>query len=107
MAVESYTVEELLAQNSASREKFSKLDADRSAVLDRARECSKLTIPSVVTDDGHTESDDLDTPYQAVGSRLVHNLASKLLLALLPPNASFFRLLPNPEVVDFAKPAGS
>lgn len=107
MAVESYTVEELLAQNSASREKFSKLDADRSAVLDRARECSKLTIPSVVTDDGHTESDDLDTPYQAVGSRLVHNLASKLLLALLPPNASFFRLLPNPDVVDIAKQHGA
>jgi hypothetical protein len=100
---ETYDVEQLLAENSTSREKFSKLDADRSAVLDRARECSKLTIPSVVTDDGHTESDDLDTPYQAVGSRLVHNLASKLLLALMPPNTSFFRLLPNPEVVEFVK----
>lgn len=101
MAVDTYTVDQLLAENSTSKEKFSKLDADRSAVLDRARECSKLTIPSVVTDDGHTESDDLDTPYQAVGSRLVHNLASKLLLALLPPNTSFFRLLPNPDVVEF------
>ena len=104
---ETYTVEELLALNAASKEKFSKLDADRSAVLDRARECSKLTIPSVITDSGHTESDDLETPYQAVGSRLVHNLASKLLLALLPPNTSFFRLLPNPEVVDFAKQQGA
>ena len=107
MAVQTYTVDELLAQNSASKEKFSKLDADRSAVLDRARECSKLTIPSVVTDDGHTESDDLETPYQAVGSRLVHNLASKLLLALLPPNTSFFRLLPNPEMIDLAKQQGA
>lgn len=103
MAVETFTVEELLAENSSSKEKFSKLDADRSAVLDRARECSKLTIPSVVTDDGHTESDDLDTPYQAVGSRLVHNLASKLLLALLPPNTSFFRLMANPDVVELVK----
>lgn len=107
MAVQTYTVDELLAQNSASKEKFSKLDADRSAVLDRARECSKLTIPSVVTDDGHTESDDLETPYQAVGSRLVHNLASKLLLALLPPNTSFFRLLPAPEMIDLAKQQGA
>lgn len=107
MAVETYTVEELIGQFSSSKEKFSKLDADRSAVLDRARECSKLTIPSVVTDDGHTESDDLDTPYQAVGSRLVHNLASKLLLALLPPNTSFFRLLPNPDMVDIAKQQGA
>lgn len=93
-----YTVEELITSNSTSKQKFSKLEAERSAVIDRARECSKLTIPSVVTDDGHTETDDLVTPYQAVGSRLVHNLASKLLLALLPPNTSFFRLLPNDDV---------
>lgn len=103
MATKVYSVEELLETDSTSREKFQKLDSSRSSVLDRARECSKLTIPSVVTDDGHTESDDLTTPYQAVGSRLVHNLANKLLLALLPPNTSFFRLLPNPEVVDVLK----
>jgi len=103
MATKVYSVEELLETDSTSREKFQKLDSSRSSVLDRARECSKLTIPSVVTDDGHTESDDLSTPYQAVGSRLVHNLANKLLLALLPPNTSFFRLLPNPEVVDVLK----
>ena len=103
MAEQTFTVEELLVKHSPSREKFSKLDADRTSVLDRARECSKLTIPSVVTDSGHTESDDLDTPYQAVGSRLVHNLASKLLLTLLPPNTSFFRLLPDPEVVQLAQ----
>jgi len=103
MAEQTFTVEELLVKHSPSREKFSKLDADRTSVLDRARECSKLTIPSVVTDSGHTESDDLDTPYQAVGSRLVHNLASKLLLTLLPPNTSFFRLLPDPEVIQLAQ----
>lgn len=100
MAAKIYTVEELLNEFSTSKQKFSKLDADRSAVLDRARECSKLTIPSVVTDDGHTETDDIDTPYQAVGSRLVHNLSSKLLLALLPPNTSFFRLIPDAAVVE-------
>ena len=103
MATKVYSVEELLETDSTSREKFQKLDSSRSSVLDRARECSKLTIPSVVTDDGHTESDDLSTPYQAVGARLVHNLSNKLLLALLPPNTSFFRLLPNPEVVDVLK----
>jgi hypothetical protein len=31
-------------------------------------------------------------PYQGVGARGVNNLASKLLLALLPPNSPFFRL---------------
>ena len=34
----------------------------------------------------------LETPFQCVGARGVNNLASKLLLALLPPNAPFFRL---------------
>jgi hypothetical protein len=104
MAVKEYSIEELRAEVSC-KERFQKLDADRSSVLDRARECSKLTIPSVVTDDGHTESDDLDTPYQSVGSRLVQNLASKLLLALVPPNTSFFRLVPAPEVVELAEQA--
>ena len=97
-----YTAEELQAEG-AAKERFSKLDADRSSVLDRARECAKLTIPSVVTEDGHTEQDDLDTPYQAVGSRLVHNLSSKLLLTLLPPNTSFARLVPNPEIVELVQ----
>lgn len=34
----------------------------------------------------------LETPFQGVGARGVNNLASKLLLALLPPNSPFFRL---------------
>lgn len=99
----NYSPEELIELLSSSKEKFSKLDSDRSSVLDRARECSNLTIPSVIPDSGHTESDDLPTPYQAVGSRLVHNLANKLLMALLPPNTSFFRLLPSPEVLELTK----
>ena len=99
----AYSPEELIALLSNSKEKFQKLDSGRSSVLDRARECSNLTIPSVIPADGHTESDDLATPYQAVGSRLVHNLANKLLMALLPPNTAFFRLLPQPEMVQLAK----
>jgi hypothetical protein len=105
MADKTYTAEELIELYSSSKGKFTTLDSTRTSVLDRARECSKLTIPSVVTDDGHTETDDLDTPYQAVGSRLVHNLSSKLLLALLPPNTSFFRLLPDEQLINMAEQA--
>ena len=32
------------------------------------------------------------TPYNSIGARGVNNLASKLLIALLPPNSPFFRL---------------
>ena len=38
------------------------------------------------------------TPYQGIGARSVNNLASKLLLALMPVNQPFFRL----RVDDFA-----
>jgi hypothetical protein len=71
---------------------YSKMEADRQTFLDRARSCAKLTIPSILTDDYHTPQETLPTPYQGLGARGTNNLASKLLLALLPPNASFFRL---------------
>lgn len=71
---------------------YTKLETDRRPFLDRARSCAKLTIPSVLTDEGHTKHETLPTPYQGLGARGVNNLAAKLLLALLPPNASFFRL---------------
>lgn len=103
MAKQTYSIEELLGTVAPSKERFNKLDADRSAVVDRARACAQLTIPHIVPNDGHTEADDLVTPYQAVGARLVHNLSSKLLLALLPPNTSFFRLIPDPDVVELVK----
>jgi hypothetical protein len=43
-------------------------------------------------DEGFGSHSRLDTPFQGVGARGTNNLASKLLLALLPPNAPFFRL---------------
>lgn len=97
-------VKDLQAETTALS-RFTKLDADRSAVLARARDCAKLTIPSVIPDTGHSETQSLETPYQAVGARLVNNLASKLLLSLLPPNTSFFRLMPNEEVAKQIKEA--
>ena len=84
----------------SAKERFNKLDSDRASVLTRARDCSALTIPSILPADGHTETSSLDTPYQALGARLVNNLASKLLLSLLPPNTSFFRLIVSDEVKD-------
>lgn len=82
----------------SARERFIKLDGDRTNVLDRARDASKLTIPSILPDDDVDEDTSLETPYQALGSRLVNNLASKLLLSLLPPNTPFFRLIVDDEV---------
>ena len=76
--------------------KWSKLDSERNTVLTRAKDCTQLTIPSLLVDQtSHTEDTNLATPYQSLGARAVNNLASKLLLSLLPPNAPFFRFIPD------------
>ena len=41
---------------------------------------------------GHSGATVYKTPYQSVGARGINNLASKLLMTLLPPNSPFFRL---------------
>lgn len=97
MAGNKINIQDIIDEVSA-KERFSFLDGDRNSVLERARNCAKLTIPSILPDSGHTETTDLDTPYQAVGSRLVNNLSAKLLLSLLPPNNSFFRLLISEDI---------
>lgn len=74
------------------KERWNKLNATRNVVLERARKCAKLTIPSLMPPEGATENTSLETPYQSVGARGVNNLASKLLITLLPPNRPFFRL---------------
>ena len=71
---------------------YTSLEGKRWNYVDRARSASKLTLPYVMPDEGFGSHSRLDTPFQGVGARGVNNLASKLLLALLPPNAPFFRL---------------
>ena len=77
---------------SSVESQFSKMEIDREVYLERAREVSKLTIPHLYPPKGANEATEYPTPYQSVGSRGVTNLASKLMLALFPPQAPFFRL---------------
>ena len=76
----------------SARQRYEALKQHREHFLDRAQECSELTIPSLLPPDGFHSSTDLYNPFQSVGARGVNNLSSKLLLLLLPPNAPFFRL---------------
>lgn len=76
---------------------WKELDGKRSGVLRTARLCASLTLPSLMPPEGATEDTVFETPYQSVGARGVNTLASKLMLALLPPNSPFFRL----QVDDF------
>lgn len=72
--------------------RYSNLEASRDSFLRRARDAAELTIPTLLPPDGHSGSTNYKTPFQAVGARGVNHLASKLLMALMPPNSPFFRL---------------
>ena len=75
-----------------AKQLYSNLEGFRWQYVDRARQCSKLTLPYIMPEEGFGSHSRLNTPFASIGARGVNNLASKLLLALLPPNAPFFRL---------------
>lgn len=75
-----------------AKSRYHKLETDRLNYLNRARDAAELTIPTLVPREGHSSATEFYTPMQGIGARGVNNLASKLLLALLPPNQAFFRL---------------
>ena len=72
--------------------RYNSLSERREHFLERGRECSELTIPTLIPENSFTPTQDFYSPFQSVGSRGVNNLASKLLLLLHPPNQPFFRL---------------
>ena len=75
-------------------ERYSKLASNRSEFLDTAIECSKLTLPYLIQQDTSQRSNKsyLQQPWQSVGAKAVVTLAAKLMLAMLPPSTSFFKL---------------
>ena len=82
-----------MEQAESAKTLYQKLETDRKIYLDRARDASKITIPYLFPPEGFSSSSRLNTPWQSVGARGVNNLSAKLLLALLPPNTPFFRLV--------------
>ena len=75
-----------------ARTRYDKLTGNRTQFLDVAVQCSKLTLPYLIkNDEGRSTHIKLDTPWQSVGSKCVVTLAAKLMLALLPPQSTFFK----------------
>ena len=66
--------------------------SDREQFLDTARGAASLTLPYLLTDEGHTQGGALNLPWQSVGAKGVNVLSSKLMLSLFPINATFFKL---------------
>lgn len=76
-----------------ARQRYNELQSDRSQFLDVANRCAELTLPYLMKDEGDTATHTpLKTPWQSVGAKAVVTLASKLMLALLPPQTTFFKL---------------
>ena len=73
---------------------YRRLQSDRDHYLDRARVAARLTIPYLIPETNeptaaHKES--YAVPWNGIGARGCLNLASRMLLALLPPTQQFFR----------------
>ena len=74
--------------------RYRALEGDRNYRLEQARTSGRLTVPYLIplSDEATAlRNQDFVLPWNGIGARGVQNLASKLLLALLPPTETFFR----------------
>ena len=80
-----------------AKQRYDRLSSRRSQFLNSARQASDLTLPYLIRDDELTSKSSLrlPQPWQSTGAKGVVTLASKLMLALLPPQTSFFKLQVN------------
>jgi len=80
-----------------AQSRYERLSSDRSQFLNTARQAADLTLPYLIRGEetSYKGARNLITPWQSVGAKGVVTLASKLMLALLPPQTSFFKLQVN------------
>jgi hypothetical protein len=78
----------------SARGRYAQLQGYRAQFLNVGRLCSALTLPYLLKPDDDAENTHrrLVQPWQSVGARAVVNLSAKLIMALLPPQTSFFKL---------------
>jgi hypothetical protein len=82
-----------------TQSRYAHLSVERSPYVTRAEQASKFTIPHLFPP-GNQKGATLPLTYQSVGARGVNNLAAKLLLTLVPPGGSFFRLALDDLVIE-------
>lgn len=77
---------------------FKELDLRRDNKLNRARNYSRLTIPSLLPKEGFTQKTNLPVPYSSAAARNIVRLAAKIVSSLFPfNNIPFFQLDPTQE----------
>jgi hypothetical protein len=73
---------------------YRQLEGDRNNYLERARTAARYTLPYLIPlSDSYTpgQNQEWGLPWNGLGARGVHNITSRLTLALLPPTEAFFR----------------
>ena len=76
-----------------ARQRYNELSSHREQFLNVAYECAELTIPTLLMrNEGDALYNSFQTPWQSVGAKGVTTLSSKLMLGLLSPSTSFFKL---------------
>ncbi len=91
MAVDNTKIEPV------AKQVYEKLVTDRDSYTQRAEKCAEYTLARLFPKDSDDGTTTFKSSQCAVGARGVNNLASKLLLALLPPSQPFFRLGLTPD----------
>ena len=75
-----------------ARQRYNELSTHREQFLEVAYECAELTIPTLIMRNETNNYQSFVTPWQSVGAKGVTTLSSKLMLGLLPPSTTFFKL---------------
>ncbi|MDP3869917.1 portal protein [Phenylobacterium sp.] len=79
-----------VAPQGQTASRYAKFATLRQPFVDRGRECSALTIASLLPPEGQKTSK-IATSYQGTGASGVKSLLAKLMLGVFPPNLPFFR----------------
>lgn len=83
-----------------AKKRYDHLRSIRDDFLDAAVQASRLTLPYLMKqDEDESNHKNIKTPWQAVGAKGVVTLASKLMLALVPVQSTFFKLQVNESQV--------
>ena len=76
-----------------AKTRYDYLSSERTQFLDEAEKAAELTLPYLIKrDETQKGMRYLPTPWQSTGAKAVVTLSSKLMLALLPVQTSFFKL---------------
>ena len=86
-----------------AKQRYDILSSDRSQFLRVAEEGGRLTLPYLIRGEEEYNkggAKNLKTPWQSVGAKGCVTLSAKLMLALLPPQTSFFKLQLDDSVLE-------